>query len=512
MGPGGALYHRLRFALLCQGYSSSSYAILARLVHSALSLASYRPSSSFFPDEAPRGSSGFLRSAHITTRLVLQHVWRVLLAPHGSGEYGSEDLNEMMVAYATARRLRPLVHPTNSFFSDSSHPTPPRPTSDAIHGILRLGTKYRVAPLRRRALQHLSSAHPTSLAPSDGLPSTPPVRPPPLPLTPSPPLLPSTPSAYLTLPVLHTLTHTRSSFSSGTVRRPSFDPAHLELPILTLVRAARALWVRPAALLRATAALASGGFTRMSAGASLSGHLRAGGICRTRRKCATAAHFPSSPSPRAAPELPAAHCSRYECMTRSPLPSLPLTAPTPHSDCYDRMSHSHPSPPFSPASPLAAHRALHSHISQESLLLFLLPSTFDSSSFALPSPPPSPSSSSSYSTAASLLPVPRLVSTRIVPHRPPLRPSPLPPLRIFITITFYTCSDTVLPLEAGGEGPSERAAGVLVEPDRGRIRGVCMRRVRALLSTRSPPGLVVFSSSPSLPFFSLLFSRSRLVN
>ncbi|KAF8166479.1 hypothetical protein K438DRAFT_262134 [Mycena galopus ATCC 62051] len=111
--------------------------------------------------------------------------------------------------------------------TDSSHPTPPRPTSDAIHGILRLGTKYRLAPLRRRALQHLSSAHPTSLAPSDGLPSTPPY-----------------------------FTRSRTGAAAlvlGSYAGPSFDPAHLELPILTLVR--------PAAFLRATAALASGGLT-----------------------------------------------------------------------------------------------------------------------------------------------------------------------------------------------------------------------------------------------------------
>ncbi|KAJ6566916.1 hypothetical protein B0H19DRAFT_940210, partial [Mycena capillaripes] len=42
-------------------------------------------------------------------------------------------------------------------------PYPAKTDFDAIHGVLRLGTKYRVEPLRRRALQHLSSAHPTSL-------------------------------------------------------------------------------------------------------------------------------------------------------------------------------------------------------------------------------------------------------------------------------------------------------------------------------------------------------------
>ncbi|KAF8189476.1 hypothetical protein K438DRAFT_2018974 [Mycena galopus ATCC 62051] len=47
----------------------------------------------------------------------------------------------------------------------------PLPRSDRLrrhHGILRLGTKYRVA-LRRRALQHLSSTHLTSLAAWDGM-------------------------------------------------------------------------------------------------------------------------------------------------------------------------------------------------------------------------------------------------------------------------------------------------------------------------------------------------------
>ncbi|KAJ7663670.1 hypothetical protein B0H17DRAFT_867480, partial [Mycena rosella] len=42
-------------------------------------------------------------------------------------------------------------------------PYPAKTDFDAIHGILRLGQKYRVEPLRRRALQHLSSAHPTTL-------------------------------------------------------------------------------------------------------------------------------------------------------------------------------------------------------------------------------------------------------------------------------------------------------------------------------------------------------------
>ncbi|KAF8209537.1 hypothetical protein K438DRAFT_1811257 [Mycena galopus ATCC 62051] len=115
----------------------------------------------------------------------------------------------------------------------------PAPTDfDAIHGILRLGTKYRVAPLRRRALQHLSSAHPTSLAAWDGL-----------------------------CGASSASTSTSNSSSASLVPAPyagpSFDPAHLELPILTLARAARAPWVLPAAFLRAAAALAGGGLTSL---------------------------------------------------------------------------------------------------------------------------------------------------------------------------------------------------------------------------------------------------------
>ncbi|KAJ7429059.1 hypothetical protein B0H11DRAFT_2267416 [Mycena galericulata] len=45
----------------------------------------------------------------------------------------------------------------------------PREDFDAIHGVLRLGTKYRVNPRRQRALGHLSSTHPTSLATWDAL-------------------------------------------------------------------------------------------------------------------------------------------------------------------------------------------------------------------------------------------------------------------------------------------------------------------------------------------------------
>ncbi|KAF8166463.1 hypothetical protein K438DRAFT_2025148, partial [Mycena galopus ATCC 62051] len=66
--------------------------------------------------------------------------------------------------------------------------SPPTPTDfDAIHGILRLGT----------------NAHPTSLAPWDELCGA---------------------SAASNSTLLHTLMHTRSSFSSGTVRPPLIRP------------------------------------------------------------------------------------------------------------------------------------------------------------------------------------------------------------------------------------------------------------------------------------------------
>ncbi|KAJ7896703.1 hypothetical protein B0H14DRAFT_2678436 [Mycena olivaceomarginata] len=140
----------------------------------------------------------------------------------------------------------------------------PAPTDfDAIHGVLRLGTKYRVAPLRRRALQHLSSAHPTSLAAWDALcgysstasgsaAST------------STSSTVSTSSTALTRGAGGASTNTSGErgIQVGAVLAshagPSFDPAHLELPILTLARAARAPWVLPAAFLRAAAALAGG--------------------------------------------------------------------------------------------------------------------------------------------------------------------------------------------------------------------------------------------------------------
>ncbi|KAJ7711877.1 hypothetical protein B0H16DRAFT_1392016, partial [Mycena metata] len=48
-------------------------------------------------------------------------------------------------------------------------PYPARTDFDAIHGVLRLGTKYRVEPLRRRALRHLASAHPMRLGVWDRL-------------------------------------------------------------------------------------------------------------------------------------------------------------------------------------------------------------------------------------------------------------------------------------------------------------------------------------------------------
>ncbi|KAF7358955.1 hypothetical protein MSAN_01235900 [Mycena sanguinolenta] len=146
-------------------------------------------------------------------------------------------------------------------------PYPAHTDFDAIHGILRLGTKYRVAPLRRRALRHLSSAHPTRLGAWDALCGV-------------------HPSAHAASPSSAGTGASGSAAGSAVVASgsaggggsaggvggsasapngwvgpyfgPSFDPAHLELPILTLARAARAPWVLPAAFLRAAAAAAGG--------------------------------------------------------------------------------------------------------------------------------------------------------------------------------------------------------------------------------------------------------------
>lgn len=105
-------------------------------------------------------------------------------------------------------------------------PYPAKTDFDAIHGILRLGQKYRVEPLRRRALQHLSSAHPTTLNAWDVLCTS----------------------------------SSKSQFASPSNAFPggaSFDYDNLELPILTLARAARADWILPAAFYRALAVLGS---------------------------------------------------------------------------------------------------------------------------------------------------------------------------------------------------------------------------------------------------------------
>ncbi|KAJ7736053.1 hypothetical protein DFH07DRAFT_706382, partial [Mycena maculata] len=107
-------------------------------------------------------------------------------------------------------------------------PYPAKTDFDAIHGVLRLGTKYRVEPLRRRALEHLASAHPTTLPAWDALCAS------------SPSSSPST-------------APTKHPFAAG----PSFDFEHLELPIITLARFARADWILPAAFYRAIAALTS---------------------------------------------------------------------------------------------------------------------------------------------------------------------------------------------------------------------------------------------------------------
>ncbi|KAJ7610109.1 hypothetical protein FB45DRAFT_336265 [Roridomyces roridus] len=125
-------------------------------------------------------------------------------------------------------------------------PYPAKTDFDAIHGVLRLGTKYRVEPLRRRALEHLASAHPPTLAGWDALCST---R---LTFLGSPTLsTPTSPSSSVLTP---TLTRSRPQrFAAG----PSFDFEHLELPIITLARYAAADWILPTAFYRAIAALTS---------------------------------------------------------------------------------------------------------------------------------------------------------------------------------------------------------------------------------------------------------------
>ncbi|KAJ7684176.1 hypothetical protein DFH06DRAFT_1138 [Mycena polygramma] len=146
-------------------------------------------------------------------------------------------------------------------------PYPARTDFDAIHGVLRLGTKYRVAPLRRRALQHLSSAHPTGLgawdvlcegASASALASTMPSA--------SAAGSASMASASGSGSVSASTTYGQLSHPQTPLLAhlgPSFDPAHLELPILTLARAARAAWVLPTAFLRAAAALTAGTLTSL---------------------------------------------------------------------------------------------------------------------------------------------------------------------------------------------------------------------------------------------------------
>nr|GAT42934.1 predicted protein [Mycena chlorophos] len=101
-------------------------------------------------------------------------------------------------------------------------PYPAHTDFDAIHGVLKLSTKYDVQPLRTRALQHLSSVHPSSLTAWDALCS--------------PSSLSFTPPAY-----------------AG----PSFDASNLELPIITLARATHAQWILPVAFYRALSTLSA---------------------------------------------------------------------------------------------------------------------------------------------------------------------------------------------------------------------------------------------------------------
>ncbi|KAJ7050536.1 hypothetical protein C8F01DRAFT_682457 [Mycena amicta] len=109
------------------------------------------------------------------------------------------------------------------FDYDFFAPYPAKTDFDAIHGILRLGTKYRVEPLRKRALQHLASAHPTSLVAWDALCSS----------------------------------ASTSNFPPPTSAGPSFDFSNLELPIITLARAVNCQWILPTVFFRALATLSS---------------------------------------------------------------------------------------------------------------------------------------------------------------------------------------------------------------------------------------------------------------
>ncbi|KAJ7910982.1 hypothetical protein B0H13DRAFT_1876165 [Mycena leptocephala] len=137
-------------------------------------------------------------------------------------------------------------------------PYPAKPDFDAIHGVLQLGTKYRVEHLQRRALQDLSSAHPTSLAAWDALCAA----------SPAASTSQSHRGACVGFPGgLEPVGGGGVGVGVGGVvaayAGPLFDPAHLELPILTLARAVRAPWVLPTALLRAAAALTSGTLTSL---------------------------------------------------------------------------------------------------------------------------------------------------------------------------------------------------------------------------------------------------------
>ncbi|KAJ6541014.1 hypothetical protein DFH09DRAFT_1322875 [Mycena vulgaris] len=114
-------------------------------------------------------------------------------------------------------------------------PYPAKTDFDAIHGILRLGQKYRVEPLRRRALQHLSSAHPATLVAWDAL------------------CVPSSSSPSASSPSALTSSFVPVPYHAGA----SFDYDNLELPIITLARAARADWILPTAFYRALGNISS---------------------------------------------------------------------------------------------------------------------------------------------------------------------------------------------------------------------------------------------------------------
>ncbi|CAK5263869.1 unnamed protein product [Mycena citricolor] len=203
----------------------------------------------------------------ISVRGVLFRVFRGILAAHSSvlaemlatdAEEGTESKREMVdgcPVLVLDDSAADMMYFLKALFDyEFFAPYPAKTDFDAIHGVLRLGTKYRVEPLRRRALQHLSSVHPTSLLAWDALCATSPsastsslgsstsASAAPVPAPRSPTTRAPAPALALTDP-----------YAAG----PSFDFSHLELPIIALARAASAPWILPTAFLRALAVLST---------------------------------------------------------------------------------------------------------------------------------------------------------------------------------------------------------------------------------------------------------------